>query len=54
MKNWLNIFFVLTILSIFSFGCTGTSKDIKIKCPKCGAFFTTKEGAEEFKRMQPH
>jgi len=52
MKKCLSIFLVLTILSVLFFGCAGTLKDTKIKCPKCGAFFSTKEGAEEFERMR--
>jgi hypothetical protein len=56
MKKCMSFFFVLAILSSFLLGCAGNLKDTKIKCPKCGAFFSTKEGAEEFERMQayPH
>jgi hypothetical protein len=53
MKRWLKIIWVMAMLSALSFGCAGTSKDLKIKCPKCGAFFTSKESAEEFERMKP-
>jgi hypothetical protein len=35
---------------VFSFGCAGVSKDTKIKCPKCGAVFSSEEGAEEMKK----
>lgn len=52
MKEWMRFFLALTILSGFLFGCAGNLKDVKVKCPKCGAFFTTKEGAEEFERMR--
>jgi hypothetical protein len=52
MKRWLNIIWIIAIISILSFGCAGTSKGLKIKCPKCGAFFTTKEGVEEFEMMR--
>jgi hypothetical protein len=51
MKRWVSFFFVWAILTGFLLGCTGNLKDMKIKCPKCGAFFSTKEGAEEFERM---
>jgi DNA-directed RNA polymerase subunit RPC12/RpoP len=57
MKKWTRFLFVLMILSGFLLGCTENLKDTKdtmIKCPKCGAFFSTKEGAEEFKRMQAY
>lgn len=52
MRRCINIFLALTILSVLFFGCAGTLKESKIKCPKCGAFFSTKEGAEEFERMK--
>jgi hypothetical protein len=52
MKKWMKFLFVLMILSGFLLGCAGNLKDTMIKCPKCGAFFSTKEGAEEFKRWQ--
>ena len=52
MKKEVSFFFVLMILAGFLLGCAGNLKDTKIKCPKCGAFFSTKEGAEEFERMR--
>ncbi len=52
MKKWVSFFFVWAILTGFLLGCAGNLKDMKIKCPKCGAFFSTKEGAEEFERMR--
>jgi hypothetical protein len=52
MRRCLNIFLSLIILSVLCYGCAGTMKDTKIKCPKCGAFFSTKEGMEEFERMR--
>jgi hypothetical protein len=52
MRRCINIFLALTILSVLFFGCAGTSKESMIKCPKCGAFFSTKEGAEAFERMK--
>jgi hypothetical protein len=54
MEKCVSFFLALVILSSFLLGCAGTSKDIKIKCSKCGAFFTTKEGAEEFERMRAY
>ena len=50
--KWISIFSALVVLSGFLLGCAGPSKDQKIKCVKCGAFFTTEEGAEEFRWMQ--
>jgi len=52
MKKRVGFFFVWMILAGFLLGCAGNLKDTKIKCPKCGAFFSTKEGAEEFERMR--
>jgi hypothetical protein len=47
MRKWVSIFLALAILAVFSFGCTGISKDAKVKCPKCGAVFTVDEGVAE-------
>jgi hypothetical protein len=52
MKKWILFLFAWMILSGFLLGCAGNLKDTMIKCPKCGTFFSTKEGAEEFERMQ--
>ncbi len=52
MMRWINLLFALAILSGVLLGCAQSSKDVKIKCVKCGAFFSTQEGAEEFKWMQ--
>jgi hypothetical protein len=50
--KWLSIFLALAVLSGFLLACASPPKNQKIKCVKCGAFFTTEEGAEEFKWMQ--
>lgn len=47
MRKWVSIFLALAILAVFSVGCTGISKDAKVKCPKCGAVFTVDEGVAE-------
>jgi hypothetical protein len=47
MRKWVSIFFVLVVLSVFALGCTGISRQTKIKCPKCGAVFTVDEGLKE-------
>ena len=53
LKKTLALFFGLTILSVFLGGCAVKSKDTKkIICPKCGAFFTTREGEEAFDWMR--
>jgi hypothetical protein len=52
MRKWVSILLALAILAIFSIGCAGvTTKDAKIKCPKCGAVFTVEEGLEELRRL---
>lgn len=53
MKKRASLFFVLVILSVFLLGCAGNLQGGKIKCPKCGAFFSTEEGVKEFERMRP-
>ena len=54
MKKWVNIVLALAILSFLSYGCSGTMKQTKIRCPKCGAYFDTREGEQEFLWMQGH
>ena len=56
MLKWVMILALLTILSLFCFGCSWTtektSKGLVNRCPKCGAFFSSKEGAETFEWMR--
>ena len=49
MKTWINILFILIFL--FMVGCSEGLKETRLKCVKCGAYFTTKEGAEEYHKM---
>jgi hypothetical protein len=49
MKKVLMIFLALLVIAVFSFGCT-VSKDAKVKCPKCGAVFSTQEGIDEYNK----
>lgn len=49
-RNWVALPLVLVILALFSLGCTGITKDTKIKCPKCGAVFTIQEGLDEIQK----
>jgi len=51
MKAKTKIFIIMSIVVCFSFGCASTPKKTWLKCPKCGAYFSTQEGAEDFKRM---
>jgi hypothetical protein len=51
MKTWINVFLTLALISFFILGCSEGMKETKLKCVKCGAYFTTKEGADEFYRM---
>lgn len=47
---------ILVMIPLFCSGCswtTGkTSKGLAIRCPKCGAFFSSKQGAEAFESMR--
>jgi hypothetical protein len=52
MKAKMKIFIIMSIVVSFSFGCASTSKETRIKCPKCGTFFLTQEGAETFEWMR--
>jgi len=56
MLKWVMIFVLLAILSLFCLGCSWTteetSKGTMIRCPKCGAFYSSKEGAETFEWMR--
>jgi hypothetical protein len=52
MKEWLGIVLAIMILFFFSYGCSTTSQNTMIRCPKCGAYFNTKEGAETFEWMR--
>jgi len=49
MKKVLMMFLALLVMAVFSFGCT-VSKDAKVKCPKCGAVFSTQEGIDEYNK----
>jgi len=58
MKAKMKIFIIMLIVICFSFGCASVSndtvsKDTMVKCPKCGTYFSTKEGAETFESMRP-
>ncbi|MEI9479106.1 MAG: hypothetical protein WCO26_21390 [Deltaproteobacteria bacterium] len=51
MKKGLGIFLALAAVMVLSFGCSGANKEAGIKCPKCGTYFKTQEGADWFKNM---
>jgi hypothetical protein len=50
MRKLIMMFLALVILGAFAYGCTGISRDAKIKCPKCGAVFTVDEGLAEMQK----
>ena len=50
MKKVMSILLALAILTVFSLGCAGVSKDAKVICPKCGAVFTVDEGLAEIQK----
>ena len=47
MKKWVTVLLAMVVVTSFLFGCTGYSKDVKVRCPKCGAVFTIEEGIAE-------
>jgi len=51
MRRWVYILLALVVLSVCFVGCVGGSKEIKTRCPKCAAYFNSKEGEEEFRWM---
>jgi len=53
MKKYLGILLALVILTAFSSGCAGISKDEKVKCPKCGAVFSIDESASDIYTGMP-
>jgi hypothetical protein len=53
IKRWLSIVWALIILFLFSYGCATTyQEDKKIRCPKCGSYYDTREGEETFQWMR--
>ncbi len=56
MRKGLITFCLFTLLSLSCFGCSWTTKESSkgtmIRCPKCGAFYSSKEGAETFEWMR--
>jgi hypothetical protein len=56
MKKGLMIVLALAVMFAFFTGCTKSGKEGLVKCPKCGTYFKTQEGADWFNnmgRMQP-
>ena len=51
MRRRIPLLWAFFMLTFFLLGCAGESKELKLKCPKCGSFFTTKEGAQEYEWM---
>jgi predicted Zn-ribbon and HTH transcriptional regulator len=47
---------VLVMIPLLCFGCSWTtektSKGLVIRCPKCAAFYSSKEGVETFEWMR--
>ena len=37
---------IMALVILALFGCTGVSKESRVKCPKCGAVFTVQEGVD--------
>ena len=44
MQKLARMVLTIAVLAALSFGCAGmTRKEINLKCPKCGATFTTEQ-----------
>ena len=52
MKKWTPLLLLLAFLSFSVLGCAGMKKDTTIRCPKCGSYYDTREGAETFDWMR--
>jgi hypothetical protein len=48
MRKWTVILWVLMMLGVLAFGCAGGRQETKVRCPKCGAIFTTTGGSDWF------
>jgi hypothetical protein len=46
MRKWVSVVMALSMMAVFSLGCSNVSKQSKVKCPKCGAVFTVQEGID--------
>ncbi len=50
MKRLLALILAVAFLAA-SFGCGYTSREAKVKCPKCGAVFTIDEGIKALEKQ---
>ena len=51
MRKWIRmVFLAFILLAFFSFGCTETTKNTKIKCAKCSSAYTVDEGLPEIQK----
>ena len=51
MRKAIPALLILAVLAASLLGCGTNSKELWIKCPKCGYYFNTKEGVE-FLRLE--
>ncbi len=49
MKRWSIAFLILAVMPVLLLGCAETQKEKILRCPKCGAYFKTQEGADAFR-----
>ena len=56
MCKWAMILCMLVVFSLSCFGCSWIAQDTArgtvIRCPKCGDYFSSKEGAEMVEHMR--
>jgi hypothetical protein len=56
MSKWATILCILAVLFFSCLGCSWStrerSKDTLSRCPKCGDFFSSKEGSEMLEHLR--
>ena len=56
MKNWIKLLGIFIFFLYFLSGCAGadkeTSKDPRIRCPKCAGYYDSEQGSAFFDWMQ--
>ena len=55
MKKLISLVLAVAFMAVFTLGCAAhASKEQKVKCPKCGSYFTVDEGIKNFGIQQPY
>jgi len=52
VKKLTSLVLAVAFMAAFTLGCAGySSKESKVKCPKCGAVFTVDEGIKALEKQ---